>query len=74
MVCKTDNCEKIFVSWTWLVGILSGLLITIGGLAWAGGSKMSTSDLRMESLESEVAKWKKVPADLDTIKYLLRKQ
>jgi hypothetical protein len=72
MACKTDDCDKIYVSWTWATALLVGSVITICGLAWAGGSKIAITDKRLEDVEVRVTKIENINNDLDTIKAILR--
>lgn len=72
MTCKTDECDKIYVRWTWAVGLLSASLLTIAGLSWAGGSKLTSTETRLHIVENRVETVEKMNMKLDTITTLLR--
>jgi predicted MPP superfamily phosphohydrolase len=60
---SVEKCKSVFVSWTWLIGILAGLFITGISIAWTASAKMTTIDntlvmqnTRLYSVEIQLAK------------------
>jgi len=67
-----EDCAKIFVSWSWMVGIVVGFIVIICGIAWATSAAYTTISTTQTGLVTDVNQLKSVYKDIDTVKVLLR--
>ena len=69
---QLDECKSIFVTWTYMIGIiftLAGVTIALGAMYWPLESKQ---DNMLTDHEKRIVKMEGVQQDLDTIKTILR--
>jgi hypothetical protein len=68
-----DECKSIFVTWTWLVGIVLGVACGVGGLVYGYTQREISQDFCINKVQVEVMALKtSLNGDLDSIKILLR--
>jgi hypothetical protein len=69
---SVEGCKSIFVTWTWAVGIVTGLL-TIGiSIAWAASAKMSTIDNTLTDQTELIYLIERQVSNTDTIIAMLK--
>ena len=69
---NVENCEKIFVSWTWQVIFITGFIVVASTIAWATAVKLTNIENKQTQQETDIQQLKKVYADVDTVKQILR--
>ena len=62
-----EACTRIFPTWSWIAGILAGLMLTIGGLAWAGSERLTKVDNSIQIMQTDVDKLKSIDIKLDLL-------
>lgn len=82
MTTHTENqeqCSRIFIPWSWAVGILAGLFIATGTITWAAArndanvhTTLIDHETRIEQLENMRVNINIVRLNQDTIKNLIR--
>ena len=74
MTHDPESCKSIFVSWTWLVAALAGLIVTVGSIAWAGSARITTIEINQTEMSTQLDKLQVISTDLDSIKHWVRRQ
>jgi hypothetical protein len=59
-----EDCTRVFVSWSWLAGIVVGLIGCGAGIAWASATKITKVENRVEVIETTN---KSMDSKLDTL-------
>lgn len=67
-----DECKVIFVSWQWEVVFIGGFIALLGGLAWAGGSKVTTLERDIQETKAAIDQITTINHKLDTLIKLTR--
>lgn len=60
-------CMRIFPTWSWIAGILTGAALLVGTLAWAGSERLTKVDSDIETLQTSVKHIDKMDDKLDTL-------
>ena len=62
-----ENCIKIFVSWTWLVGILFCILTGVGGVIYSYAKIQGKAEVEMVGIKEDIADLKSMREELKSI-------
>jgi hypothetical protein len=71
---KIDECSKIFVSWSWLVGIIFTIACGATGIAAFYFGEDGKQNDRIIKIETQIDKITTMAANIDSIKILLRRK
>ena len=69
-----ERCKSIFVSWSWLAAILVTLLITIGGISFAAGTRIQSHTNKIAVLEEKCRRMVIIDNKIDTLINIVREE
>lgn len=71
---QVQECRNVFISWRWAVSFMLTALLSIAGVAWAGGVRLEhirnqniTTNDAVRRLEIRVSKLEKIDNKIDTL-------
>lgn len=74
-----EDCVKVFVSWSWLVGILITMLLGASSIVYIYGREQITISYKLVEIQQSVDRERQridnivsIKADLDSIKHMLK--
>jgi hypothetical protein len=69
---KTDTCDDRYVRWNIAVSFAAGFIAVVVAIAFAQGKWQATTDIRIETIETDVSTLQNIGNDIDTVKLYLR--
>lgn len=62
-----EKCKSVFVSWFWLVGILTTLSIPVIAVSVSYGNKVASTDHKIEMIEKDISTIERIENKIDTL-------
>ena len=66
-------CMRVFVTWRWMLGILTGSMLAVATLAWTGSERIANIDSSIQTLQEDVDQLNGMDNKLDTLLIRTRK-
>lgn len=67
MTCQPEKCKSTFVTWVWLVGILTGIAVPSLIFAFKGGKEIATNEQKIIYIEKRLDKIDNIDNKIDKI-------